>query len=60
LDEHLAIIFLRAKEPSGGEMETVTLDLDPPFDASEKTFLRIEVERSSQSVGGGEAQRSDE
>ena len=45
--------------PNGGEMETVTLDLDPPFDASEKAFLRIEVERSSQSVGGGEAQRSE-
>jgi len=46
--------------PNGGEMETVTLDLDPPFDAPEKAFLRIEVERSSQGVGGGEAQRSDE
>lgn len=32
-------------------MEAVTLDIDPPFDATEKAFFRIEVERSTQSLG---------
>ena len=35
-------------------MESVTLDLTPPFDVADKAFLRIQVERSTQGVGGGE------
>ncbi len=49
------IILDESVSPPVDDMEAVTLDLDPPFDAAYRTFLRIEVERSTQGVGGGES-----
>ncbi|NBB79552.1 MAG: hypothetical protein GVY36_08925, partial [Verrucomicrobia bacterium] len=45
------VVLDESTVPSADNLETVTLELDPPFDASAKAFLRIEVERSTQSVG---------
>jgi len=36
--------------PASGDRESVTLDLAPPFDATDKAFLQIEVERTTQGV----------
>jgi len=35
-----------------GGREAVTLEAEAPFDVEEKAFVRLEVERSSQSIGG--------
>ena len=48
----MPIVLDESVAPLVDAMEAVTLDLDPPFDAAQKAFLRIEIERSTQSVGG--------
>ena len=46
------IVLDQSVAPLVDAMEAVTLEVDPPFDAAQKAFLRIEIERSTQGVGG--------